>query len=69
MTAGKAARRRRVALGLAAFVIGMHVVAYFAVAGVADAVVDKRQRYHSAGVAPDGVAGDGIDHPRLLCAF
>src|SRR5262249_48222317 len=41
MTAGKAARRRRVALGLAAFVIGMHVVAYFAVAGVADAVVDK----------------------------
>ena len=41
MTAGKAARRRRVALGLAAFVIGMHVVAYFAVDGVADAVVDK----------------------------
>ena len=41
MTAGKAARRRRVALGLAAFVIGLHVVAYFAVAGVADAVVDK----------------------------
>jgi ABC-2 type transport system permease protein len=41
MTAGKAARRRGVALGLAAFVIGMHVVAYFAVGGVAAAVVDK----------------------------
>jgi ABC-2 type transport system permease protein len=41
MTAGKAARRRRLALGLAAFVIGMHVVAYFAVGGVATAVVDK----------------------------
>jgi ABC-2 type transport system permease protein len=42
MTAGKAARRRRVALGMAGFVVGMHVVAYFAVASVAGAVVDKR---------------------------
>jgi len=41
MTAGKAARRRRVALGLAAFVIVMHVVAWFAVGAVAAAVVDK----------------------------
>jgi ABC-2 type transport system permease protein len=41
MTAGKAARRRRLALGVAAFVIVMHVVAYFAIGGVATAVVDK----------------------------
>src|SRR5262249_20509423 len=41
MTAGKAARRRRVALGIAAFVIGMHVVAWFVVGGFATAVVDK----------------------------
>ena len=41
MTAGKAARRRRVALGIAAFVIGMHVVAYFAIGAVAAAALDK----------------------------
>jgi ABC-2 type transport system permease protein len=41
MTAGKAARRRRVALGIAAFVIGMHAVAYFVVGGFAAAVIDK----------------------------
>ena len=41
MTAGKAARRRRVALGIAAFVIGMHAVAYFVVGGFATAVIDK----------------------------
>ena len=41
MTAGKAARRRRVALGIAAFVIGMHVVAWFMVGGFATAIVDK----------------------------
>jgi len=41
MTAGKAARRRRVALGIAAFVIGMHVVAYFVVSGFATAAIDK----------------------------
>ncbi len=41
MTAGKAARRRRLALGVAAFVIVMHAVAYFAIGGVATAVVDK----------------------------
>ena len=40
-TAGKAARRRRVALGIAAFVIGMHAVAYFVVGGFAAAVIDK----------------------------
>ena len=42
MTAGEAARCRRVALGLAAFVVGMHVVAYFTVGGFDTAVVDKR---------------------------
>ncbi len=41
MTAGKTARRRRVALGIAAFVIVMHVVAYFAVGAVATAALDK----------------------------
>jgi ABC-2 type transport system permease protein len=41
MTAGKAARRRRVVLGIVAFVIGMHVVAYFVVSGFATAVIDK----------------------------
>ena len=41
MTAGKVARRRRVALGIAAFVIGMHAVAYFVVGGFAAAVIDK----------------------------
>ena len=41
MTAGKAARRRRVALGIAAFVVGMHAVAYFVVGGFATAVIDK----------------------------
>ena len=41
MTAGKAARRRRVALGIAAFVIGMHAVAYFVVGGFATAVIDE----------------------------
>jgi ABC-2 type transport system permease protein len=41
MTAGKAARRRRVAIGIGAFVIGMHVVAYFVVGGFATAALDK----------------------------
>jgi hypothetical protein len=41
MTAGKASRRRGVALGIAAFVLGMHVVAWFVVEDVASAVVDK----------------------------
>ncbi len=41
MTAGKAARRRRVVIGFALFVIGLHVVAYFAVAGFATAALDK----------------------------
>ena len=41
MTAGKAARRRRVALGILAFVIGMHAVAYFVVGGFAAAAPDK----------------------------
>jgi len=41
MTAGKAARRRRVALGIAAFVVGMHAVAWFVVGGFATAVIDK----------------------------
>jgi ABC-2 type transport system permease protein len=42
MTAGKAARRRRVVLGLTAFVVGMHVVAYFTVGVFATAVADQR---------------------------
>jgi ABC-2 type transport system permease protein len=41
MTAGKASRRRGVALGIAVFVLGMHVVAWFVVEDVASAVVDK----------------------------
>jgi ABC-2 type transport system permease protein len=41
MTAGKASRRRRVALGIAGFVIGMHVVAWFVIGGFATAVIDK----------------------------
>jgi len=41
MTAGKAALRRRVALGILAFVIGMHAVAYFVVGGFAAAAPDK----------------------------
>jgi ABC-2 type transport system permease protein len=42
MTAGKRARRRSVAIGFAAFVIGLHVVGYFAVAGFAAAALDKQ---------------------------
>src|SRR5262249_30259009 len=41
MTAGKAARRRRVVLGIAVFVVVMHAVAYFAIGGVGTAPVDK----------------------------
>jgi ABC-2 type transport system permease protein len=42
MTAGKSERRRRVAIGIVAFVVGMHVVAYFVVGGFASAVLDKQ---------------------------
>ena len=42
MTAGKRERRRSVAIGFAAFVVGLHVVAYFAVAGFATAMLDKQ---------------------------
>jgi ABC-2 type transport system permease protein len=42
MTAGKPARRRNVAIGFAAFFIGLHVVAYFAVAGFATSALDRR---------------------------
>jgi ABC-2 type transport system permease protein len=42
MTAGKSARRRRVVIGILAFVIAMHVVAYFVVGGFASAALDKQ---------------------------
>jgi ABC-2 type transport system permease protein len=42
MTAGRRERRRSVAIAFAAFVIGLHVVAYFAVAGFATAALDKQ---------------------------
>jgi ABC-2 type transport system permease protein len=42
MTAGKSQRHRRLAIGIAAFVIGMHVVAYFVVGGFASAGVGKQ---------------------------
>jgi ABC-2 type transport system permease protein len=42
MTAGKSARRRRVVIGILAFVVAMHVVAYFVVGGFASAALDKQ---------------------------
>jgi ABC-2 type transport system permease protein len=42
MTAGRPERRRRLAIGVAAFVVGMHVVAYFVVGGFATAALDKQ---------------------------
>jgi ABC-2 type transport system permease protein len=41
MTAGKSERRRRVVIGILAFVIVMHVVAYFVVGGFASAALDE----------------------------
>ena len=41
MTAGKSARRRAVAIGIAAFIIIMHAVAYLVVGGFATAVPDQ----------------------------
>ena len=41
MTAGRRARRRTIAIGFVAFVIGMHIIAYLAVGGLAFAVLDK----------------------------
>jgi ABC-2 type transport system permease protein len=42
MTAGRRARRRSVVIGFVAFVLFMHIVAYFVVGGSAAAVPDKR---------------------------
>jgi len=42
MTAGKRERRRRVAVGILAFVVLMHVVAWFVVGGFASAASDKQ---------------------------
>ena len=42
MTGGRRERRRRVAIGILAFVIFMHAVAYFVVGRFADAVLDKQ---------------------------
>jgi ABC-2 type transport system permease protein len=42
MTAGKRERRRRLAIGIVAFVIIMHVVAWFVVGGFAAAAPDKQ---------------------------
>ena len=41
MTAGRRARRRTIAIGFVAFVIGMHIIAYLTVGGLASAVLDK----------------------------
>ena len=41
MTAGKRERRTRVAIGILAFVIFMHVIAYYVVGGFAAAAPDK----------------------------
>ena len=42
MTGGRRERRRRVAIGILAFVIFMHLVAYYVVGRFADAVLDKQ---------------------------